>query len=188
MIALLDCGSKNWLIAFPKPNSVFLIAIPLVTIVLIRHKTIKTSSMRMMTAMTCILSIIFMYGYGTRLFSHPHSTKVPYTRDKLTVNYLDDRTITLHDNGAFNTKPNPESYVNFELKSYLAQQYGTIKISKLILEKMSMRSIRAAIALCSTITVSSITLKKGTRVISKSTWRLYYKLKDILGNKVFLIQ
>lgn len=188
MTTLLSLGSKHWLVAFPKPNSVFLIAIPLVTIALIRHRTIKTSSMRKMMAMSCILATIFVYGYGTRLFCSPHSTIVPYTKNKLTVNYQDDGTIVLHDEGAFNTKVNPENYVNFELKSYLAKTYGTVTISKLILDKMSMRSMRAAHAICSTLTVTSVTLKKGTRTITKPTWRLYYKLKDILGNKVLLIQ
>jgi len=184
MTTLLGYGSKKWLYAFPSAPSFVLALFSLITIALLLSPRIRKSSLRTMGTLSCIMITLFIYGYGVKAYTQQHTMAIPLTNEKLSATFHKNGTVSLHDQGAFNRKNNPENYVNFELKPYLHQTYGTITISELALDKMSMRSIRAALALCSTISINHVTLKKEDRAINKSTWRLYYKLKDALENNV----
>lgn len=178
---LLEWGTKTWLIAFPSFPIVLLLTIPFIC----AYFVIISSPLSRLHRIT-LFTIFLLFIIGARTFfitsleyNKPHF--IPGTNEKLSITLLEDKTYSLHDHGYFSRKANPESYVNFTLKPYLIQNFGITHLAQLELQSPGIRSFKAAHALCSTMTISNIVIRKEKKLFSKYTWYLFYRLKEFVG-------
>jgi len=171
---LLQFGKKEWLIGFTNPKilTISLIIILILSIIIKKH--LPKFSLWINTFLILAMATLF-------IFYTPKQTEtkfyVPHTNEKLLIETHNNKTITVIDNGYFNKKQSPEKWIAFELRPYLTQKFGTIKINVLTLQKPNMRTFVAAKELCESIPIKKVKLAYFNHELTKYGWKTFFEMK-----------
>ncbi len=176
--SLMSLGSKKWLIGFASPPffvvGIYLVFLFLILLFVIKQKLRTISSLASIFVMSCT----FLYGY-----THFHTVsliKPIYNQNKLAIHQHRDATLTIIDNGFFNTRQAVGNTITFELCPYLLKNFGTTKIKKLILLKPGPRGFIAALELSKRCSIAQVILPFFEKKLTRYGWYFFFELKRTL--------
>jgi len=178
--ALLEQGSKSWLIGFIKPPTILLLPVTILAFIAIKHPSVKTFIQKFLVLSFClILMVLFLNCW-------PVKKENFFTfNDKLLISKNPDGKITIIDKGFFNKTKTIEKAAEFEVKPFLVQNLGTTKIDNLIIQKTSGKSFNGAKQFCKILNVKKVTLPFFTDKLNTQGWRLFFELRRFLSeNKI----
>jgi hypothetical protein len=177
---LLHYGKKEWLIGFAHPKLLTLTILLQIAANLFLHKQIKRYLL--IGNYIVLLLILFIFSLASRI-TVEQTYFIPNANQKISISTHQDNTITITDNGFFSKKTSPEKMVNFELKPYLTQQFGTVKIKEIIEQRPGQRSFRALQELCGLFPVETVKLAYFDFKLNKNGWRAFFDLKRELSKQ-----
>jgi hypothetical protein len=174
---LLSLGQKTWLIGFVQTNKIILLAIPVVTFFALRNKKIDSIQKRIMVLLAIlILSTGYFYIKNQTQKNRGNQTITNRNRS-LDIKQDKNGKINLIDSGFFNTKRSIDKFLDFELKPHILKNYGTLNITNLTLNVVSLSSFKGAIEACKIFNIETVTLPFFKKELSKIEWRYFFILK-----------
>lgn len=179
---VLHFSNESWHISFVHPGWWFLASIPCITLIIIISPLIKSIQKRI-----AFLSI-FLLAICTSLWVYQHvkiKNQAPITKvsDKFSIEKNSDGQLIFVDDGYFNSKQSPEKVVEFELRPYMAKNFGTPIIKELLLLRPGMRSFVGAATFCQYFNVKKVTFPYFEKPLNKAGWRAFFALKRIMTAK-----
>lgn len=175
---ILQHGSASWVYSCAKPHTIVLIIIPVITYIALQHRTINTYFRR-----CSAMSLLLAASYGIFFMQRHQSLNVSaplHFHDKLTVQQVDkSSSIMIIDNGYFTRKKSPEKSIDYELKPWLAKQFGDVTITQLSISKLSVGALRAIKHLSATWRVESVMIKTTGKYFDLSSLKKYLAEKKI---------
>jgi len=182
----LTFGSKQWLITFVHPGNTILLLMLASAICLLAQKRINTP-LKKIIAFSLLLAINYT---GLKAYQH-HVLSIDQTiniKNKMTI-IIEDGSISIIDDGLVTSKQSPDKFVEFELKPYLAKQFGTRNIDSLTLKRPGYRSFLSANTLLQTYNIRKIAFPYFDKTLSKMAWREYFRLKrNITEESITLVR
>ena len=178
----LEFGSKKWLLGFCHPTTLILFLFPVsffLILLIIKH---KKANYKIVLIFICLFCSFLLLAFLPKLFIKNQNINDFYNK-KLTIKFDADNKITLIDNGFFNTKASPEKTIDYELKQYLIKKTGATEIKNITLLKPGYRTFKATQTLCKKLDVKNVTLPFFNKNLTKSAWREFFKLKELLQEK-----
>ncbi|MFH0898377.1 MAG: hypothetical protein V1855_02265 [bacterium] len=180
---VLRLGSKHWLIEYAHPGTLILVSIPISTLLILRHKKINSVLRRtivMIIMLTCSIVV---------LSAVKRNTKQSCYQEKFFMKKNKTGMWIFVDTGFFNSKTSPDKVVEFELRSYVAKNFGSCVFEKLELRRPGFRSFVGALAFCKIFDVKKVVFPYFNKELSKRAWRTFFDLKRYLhDNKIELIR
>jgi hypothetical protein len=179
---VLHLGSRVWMIEFANPGFFILLVVPLATFFIIRHRMVNSAARRII-CMSVILAIAFIGLLVQQQHMKHNAPKTLSYEEKLIITNNGNNKLTLVDQGFFATKKSAAKIVSFEIKPDLIKNFGRFQISNLTITKASAGGFDAAHEFCSVCDVKAVTLPFFTNKLSKSAWRSFFKLRELLVEK-----
>jgi hypothetical protein len=179
---MLNHASSSWLIECAKPSTVILIALPLIVYVLLHHRWMSTP-LRRIGALCGLLVLCYGIFYAQRI----HNGDGPLTRclnDKLyVIKLVGTDALILIDDGYFARKKSIEKAIAYEVRPWLAKQFGSVRIRELRMTRVGAGGLQAAKHICSLWPVESLWLPFFKNKLSKYAWRSFFDMKRIVVEK-----
>ncbi len=184
--SVLHFSNESCHINFVHPGWWFLASIPCITFIIISSPLIKSLHKRI-----AFLSI-FLLAICTSLWIYQqikikNQESICKVSDKFSIEKDSDGQLTFVDDGYFNSKQSPEKVVEFELRPYMAKNFGTPIINELILLRPGTRSFVGATTFCQYFNVKKVTFPYFEKPLNKAGWRAFFALKRIIAAKNIML-
>ena len=184
---ILQWGNKNWMIVFAHPGIIPLALIPIITFLLLKHRSINTQAKRI-AGMSVLLVLtyagLWLYQKQTNIYCAKE-----FKSHGFSVFLVDQNHIKFVDHTFFNTKASVDKTVEFELKQTLVKHFGNRMIKELVLANPGQRSFAGAQQLCRHFTVKTVVIPFFTKKLTKYGWYCFFSLKRFLTEqKIELIR
>lgn len=178
----LNLGNKKWIIYFAKPPIGFLFLIPVITLIILISPQIRSKKTKLV-ASVFFLAIIVALLWAWTCYISIKEQKICFDK-KLAITNT-DIGIRLIDNGFLNRKKSVEKFVEFELKPFIIERFGTPVIDEFIILKPGSGSCATGAALCSSGLVKNIVMPHFKAFNSKLAWAKFFDLQNqALINKI----
>ena len=171
---ILRCGSKKLLVGWVHPGRLVLLAIPVITFMLLRHKKINSRNRRIV-AMSFIIVCSTVVLWRIQVYKINQYQPV-HDEEKFSALLDEQKKLSFVDDGFFNSKGSPDKAVEFELKPYLIKKYGCGTIKELVLLRPGQRSFIGALAFCQIFNVKKVTFPYFDAELSRRGWRSFFDL------------
>ena len=155
-------GTNQALLTLPTPSLAIVIAIPLVVLLFLHYQPAHSTIIKQIS---CLGVIFFVFVVGIK-FMHTSSTLENKLDRSHTLLYA-HTTVSLIDSGS--RSKNSKNYINYKLLPILAKNYGTQKLDRFILQKLTPASLELATQLCIRKMVSKILLPELATTPTKTT-------------------
>jgi hypothetical protein len=181
---LISYGSPGWLICFSKPSFAVLLCFPIAGFLIIHHKKLSGSHLRIFCFLFLLASAIFFLKYSSQ--KPLVIKKIPCNNGFVTVINAFN-SITVIDPGVIGQRIS-KSWIEYTLIKELIQNFGTTKIDHLIVTKPGILTFDYCSQLCRLANVSSLYLVvwhgENEEKLLKNYGRLRYELEQKKGNLV----
>ncbi len=177
---LLVSGNKSWLTGFTKQNSIILLSIPAFLFLVFTCKKINSINKKIIS-MSILLILYTGYFSYQSWKNYPQKQTLFSFKNKLKITKKINGKLNIQDHGFFNKKRSIRKFIDFELKSYLLKNFGTIKIKNLSVLNPGINSFKAAQEFCKVFDVSQITLPIfDGKKLNKNGWREFFVLREVV--------
>ena len=180
---LLKCGKKEWLFGFARPHPILFIILTIGTFSILyllqRRKLFSLKALAYLLLANCTVS--YCYPFVQKAWEIKRKNFIIYKKLIICQNHTGKIEIT--DNGFFRRKKNVASAINFEIRPYLLQTYGTTHVVTLLLNVAAAQGFCAALELCKTCRVDKVVLPYFERQLSRYDWFCFFRLKECLEMK-----
>lgn len=174
---LLSFGRPEWLCSFVHPGNIFLAVMGAGIIVILTFGTYLHIKIRLL-----LLSAALLSATGSLLiYEHYFYTKPHLQHRKFTVSIHKKYGISVYDNGYFASKKSPDKAVYFELRPYLIKTYGTLKINRIVTNRVGLRTFQGLLHFCQLFRVQKVVLPFFKKKLSKKAWYFFFTLKRYLA-------
>lgn len=180
----LSFGRKSWLVYFYMPPAWFIILFIFLLFINI-NKIIESSIKERIKILFYFLSLFILVSWVSMYFS---SSWLINSNSRLIILKNEQGEINLIDRGEFSSKRTPVNYVEYELRPFLAKKFGTVTIDRLVIEKVSAKSLEVAYNLCRSCFVNNIII--FSKILNLRKISNFETLKNFTNNqniKVFII-
>lgn len=182
---LLNNGQKSWLTGFSKANFVILLIIPILTFLIMNNKIINTKIKKI--ASLGLLLIAFTI--TLRISNRYSQTKEISLYNKIFVTKTKNNKIKIKDRGMFAKKQSVDKFVEFELKSEIIKNFGTLKIKTLSVKNPGLRVFKGITACSKFFEIKKVKLPFFDKKLSKYGWKMFFEMKnELIKNNIKLIR
>jgi hypothetical protein len=179
---ILNHGSPHWLIESAQPHALVLIAIPLMVYVVLRHRWISTPLRRLMVLCSML---VMCYGifYAQRWYNGKGSLARCLDEKFSVIKLVNSDALIVIDRGYFARKKSIEKAISYEVRPWLAKQFGSVSIKELRITNVGYGGLKAAAYLCTILPVEALWLPFFKKKLSKSAWRAFFDMKRVIAAK-----
>lgn len=179
---ILNHGSPHWLIESAQPHALVLIAIPLMVYVVLRHRWISTPLRRLM-ALCSMLVMCYGIFYAQRWYNGKGSLARCLDEKFSVIKLENSNALIVIDRGYFARKKSIEKAISYEVRPWLAKQFGSVSIKELRITNVGYGGLKAAAYLCTILPVEALWLPFFKKKLSKSAWRAFFDMKRVIAAK-----
>lgn len=151
-IKLLSFGSPFFLAALAEHMLWLCITCAAIAFITLHHK--KWGRPLQHTAILC--GLVLVVALGCFIQEKSYVTHALYNKRKMVLITKKDSLLTLEDRGGLTEKRSPVSFVQFSLIPTLCKKTGSVTVDKLVLHKLSARTILALQQLQHTVRIKEI--------------------------------
>lgn len=173
----LSFGKSEWLCSFVHPGNVFLALMGMIIIALLVVGTRLQIGLRLALLTGALVAAVS----SMVVYEHYWHIKMRVQHKKFAVQVHKKYGLTLFDNGYFASKKSPDKAVYFELRSYLIKTYGTLKIDRVVTNRVGMRTFQGILVFCQLFRVKKVVLPFFKKKLSKKAWYFFFTLKRYLA-------
>jgi len=170
---LLELSSPAWLLTFPAISPIILIFIPLIALAALQHKKVN-NQLKTIICFSLILLSIFFYAKLTHKIVN--ETKKHIIDGKEITIAAHNGKLSLIDYEILGKSPSLNSWLEYNLVSYLIQKFGHYNIENIILYEPNKRTIKAINFIINKIPVKHIYIVSNIKIDLDP--ELIAKLKD----------
>jgi hypothetical protein len=154
-LAIMHADCKTWLIGFMQPSLLFMLAIPVITLIIALHK----KTYRQHISIACFTFLLVGAGWYLTCAAkkQPAVSTIPCNRGQVTVVHSNKQT-TVIDPGYLGQRTNAASWASYTLLPTLIKQTGTTCIDHLILMQPTSMLFQAIERLCTKMCIKNIYL------------------------------
>ena len=182
---LLNNGQKSWLTGFSKVSFVILLIIPALTFLIMNNKIINTQAKKVVS----LGLLLILFTTTLKISNNFSKIKEISLYDKLFVTKTKDNQIKIKDCGMFARKQSVDKFVEFELKSEIIKNFGTLKIKTLSVKNPGLRVFKGITACTKFFEIKKVKLPFFDKKLSKYGWKMFFEMKnELLKNNIKLIR
>lgn len=176
-LSVIQINGHPWLFGFATPSPLFLLAIPLVALLILHFKKFTHIGHSVLCfSILLVGSCFYIKMIATK--TAPIAT-IPCNRGELTL--LHDKTnLTVIDPGVLGQRISAKSWIEFSLVPQLIKTGGTTSIDTLIVLQPGAMTFQAVGALVTKVKVKTVYLVCWKGSLAKHEWREFFNMKRAL--------
>ncbi|MFA6263621.1 MAG: hypothetical protein WCW33_03360 [Candidatus Babeliales bacterium] len=178
----LNHASPLWLIECAKPPTIMLIALPFIVYALLRHRWMSTP-LRRVGALSFLLVASYGIFYIQRIYNANGSLTRCLDGKLYVIKLVGTEAIILIDDGYFARKKSIEKALSYEVRPWLAKEFGSVRIRELRMTRVGAGGLQAAQHMCSILPVESLWVPFFNNKLSKYAWRSFFDMKRTVAEK-----
>ncbi len=182
---LLKNGQKSWLTGFSKVSFIILLIIPILTFLIINNKNINTQLKKILS----LGLLLIVFTTILRISNNYSQTNEISLYDKIFITKTKNNQIKIKDCGMFAKKQSVDKFVEFELKSEIIKNFGTLKVKTLSVKNAGLRVFKGIIACSKFFEIKKVKLPFFDKKLTPYGWKMFFEMKnELLKNNIKLIR
>lgn len=170
----IKLGSHKWLISFPKVCPWVLLIVPIIALIVIQNKHLNN----LKRSTTCFSLILIVFCFFMKIQPIPNSIEEIHLKNNSIKIIYENSKINIIDSGIFSTSI---SWPEFTLIPLLNKKFGHTKIEKIILQKITKRSLDSLKIMCKKTEIQKIQILDNSYQLKLDNELLeIIKLKNII--------
>ena len=171
----LGFGSKYWLIGFPSPKYIWILAIiPLATLAIIQFKKFSRTKIIIAMALLYVLSGLLL-GYKTQ----PTITTINCPNGTVDLVHAEGQTV-LVDHGSIGWQQSADTWVEYNLTQSLIKLVGSMTIDHLVLLRPTKTLFSAVSQMSKILKVKNVHLVRWDGKLEKREWMAFKEMLKTL--------
>lgn len=183
---VISFGRSSWLISFAKPSFWVLITLPLLALLILYYKKIRS------TLLSCIILLIVLLTMGLYLKYQspvPANTILEIPCNGGVITLVKHNTIlTLIDTGILGRSISTPSWIEFTLLPTLNKQFGTTTINNIIILQPSIMTFECIEKICQLCSVNNFYMPLWSGEADKKLLRNYGFMRRALEHNKTMIK
>lgn len=151
-LKLLAWGSPNFLVALSDTMMSLTVLCAVIAIVTLHHKQWG----KPLQHISILCGLVLVIVLGSVWYQNSFLTHALYNKKKRILITKTESLLTVEDQGGLTERRSPTSFVQFSLIPTLCKKTGSLTIDKLVLHKLSTKTILALTQLCKTVHIKEI--------------------------------
>ena len=179
-IAIMANANNSWLFGFAKPSWFVLIIIPILALVLLHIRFIRSH----LISTLCFLALFILccgYIYLTHSNNRTYMESIACNRGSITLIHHNN-TVTIIDPGVIGQSIAAPTWVEYTLMPAITKITGRTTIDHLILMQPGSMLFQAIATLAQKMIIKNTYLTCWQGTVSKYEWANFFKLKEALNN------